>query len=287
MKKNARGFTLLEVLITLAILSTLTIFTAQAINQAIKAKMKVSDQMDEVSRMRDALRLIEGDINLAFHYLDVEIEYAEALKRKSQPAGQQGQQGQQGQLPNTGVPGGFAAPGVANNQNVMREAPRRNPETNFIGTEEAVNFVTSNNSRTVQNTAQADHMEVGYSVKDCRSLREGQGNSKCLWRRSSPYVDEDVTLGGNEVVLLENVSEFKLRYIGKGKQDWTSSWRTDAQGDAATTRKFPQAVEVSLTVEKPTGKGKSKKYSMQVVVPIHFPNNPEEAQNANAQTPSF
>lgn len=273
------GFTLIEMLITLAILATLTIFTAQAINQAVKARAKLSDQMDEVSRMRDALRLIESDINLAFHYLDIEIEMNELIKKKAQ--GNQNNQNNQ-----VAPPTDFAVPMTEQNQTVVREAPRRNPETNFVGTEESVNFVTSNNSRTTQNVAQADHIEVGYSVKDCRSLREGEGSSKCLWRRSSPYVDEDVTIGGNEVVLLENVSEFKLRYIGKGKQDWTTTWRTDQQGDAATTRRFPQAVEVSLTVEK-TVKGRSKKYSMQLVVPIHFPNNPEEAQNANPQTPTF
>lgn len=275
------GFTLLEMLITLAILATLTIFTAQAINQAVKARAKISDQMDEVSRMRDALRLIESDINLAFHYLDVETEMNELIKKKAQ--GNQQNQDLPGQAP---APTDFAVPMTEQNQTVVREAPRRNPETNFVGTEENVNFVTSNNSRTMQNVAQADHIEVGYSVKDCRSLREGQGTSKCLWRRSSPYVDEDVTIGGNEVVLLENVSEFKLRYIGKGKQDWTTTWRTDQQGDATTTRRFPQAVEVSLTVEK-TIKGRSKKYSMQLVVPIHFPNNPEEAPNASTQTPTF
>ncbi|MNL43734.1 Pseudopilin GspJ [compost metagenome] len=99
-----------------------------------------------------------------------------------------------------------------------------------------------------------------------------------MWRRSSPYVDLDVTKGGDEVVLLENLTEFKLRYIGKGKQDWVNEWKTDQSGDGATKGRFPTAVEVSVKIEKDDGKGK-KKYSMQLIIPIHFPNNPEETSN--------
>ncbi len=80
--------------------------------------------------------------------------------------------------------------------------------------------------------------------------------------------------GGEEMVLLDHVSEFKLRYLGKGKQDWVSTWKTTATGgDAVTTGNFPLAVEISLTYERELASGKEKKYSMQIVVPIRFPNN--------------
>lgn len=264
MKRSQSGFTMIELMITIAILATLTVLTAQSISQAVKAKIKLQDQMDDVSRMRDAVRLIERDINLAYHYRDLEKEMEDILKKKNNP-----------QTPPNTPP----TPVPLQDPAARREVPRRDPETHFVGNAESLSFVTMNNARTVRNTAQADFIEVGYALKDCKSLREDGGSSKCLWRRSSPYVDLDVTKGGDEVVLLENVSEFKLRYMGKGKQDWVSDWRTDVGGDAATKGKFPQAVEVSLTVQKKV-KDRNKKYSMQVIVPIHFPNNPEEGANA-------
>lgn len=261
--RNNRGFTMIELMITITILSTLTVLTAQAITQAIKAKVKLQDQIDDVSRLRDAVRLLERDINLAYHYRDIEKELEQIIKKKNTPNQQQQQQ----------------QPNVPTEPDSSNQAPRQDPETHFVGNGESINFVTFNNARTVRNARQADYVEVGYALKDCKNLREDKGSSKCLWRRSTPYVDLDVTKGGDEVVLLENVSEFKLRYIGKGKQDWVTDWRTDAQGDGATKGKFPQAVEISITVEKKE-KGKGKKYSMQVIVPIHFPNNPEEGTNA-------
>lgn len=273
--KNRRGFTMIELMITITILGTLTVLTAQAISQAIRAKVKLQDQIDDVSRLRDATRLIERDINLAYHYRDIEKELEQILKKKNSP--------NQQTPPGTPTP---LPPEATQDPTNRREVPRRDPETHFVGNSESMDFVTMNNARTVRNSRQADFVEVGYSLKDCKNLRDDKASSKCLWRRSSPYVDLDVTKGGNEVVLLENVSEFKIRYMGKGKQDWVSDWRTDAQGDGATKGKFPQAVEVSLTIEKKE-KGKSKKYSMQVIVPVHFPNNPEEGANAQGNQTSW
>ncbi|MDG0817443.1 type II secretion system protein GspJ [Bdellovibrio svalbardensis] len=276
--KFSPGFTLIEVMITITILGTLTVLAAQAIQQAIKAKGKLQSQIDDVSRMRDAVRLMERDINLAYHYRDIEKEMQALVKKQASSSTTNPPPG--GVVPQTDPydpTGGISAIGPNGEQ---REVPRVDPVTNLVGTNETLNFVTMNNARTVKNTKQADFVEVGYALKECKSLREDRGNSKCLWRRSTPYVDLDVTKGGDEVVLMENVSEFKLRYIGKGKQDWVNDWRTDAQGDGATKGKFPQAVEISVTVNKKEGT-KNKKYSMQVVVPIHFPNNPEE--NANGQ----
>lgn len=269
---NRRGFTMIEVMITIAILATLTLLTAQTLSESIKSKIKLQDQIDDVSRMRDAIRLIERDINLAYHYRDVEKEIKDLIDKKNKPPVD----------PNQPPP---PPPTYGSTFTPAPEVPRRDPATHFIGNEESINFVTMNNARTVRNSPQADFIEIGYSVRDCRSMKESGGTSKCIWRRSSPYVDLDVTKGGDEIVLLENVSEFKFRYMGKGKQDWVSDWRTDSQGDGVTKGRFPQAVELSITVEKNI-KGKSKKYSMQLIIPIHFPNNPPEGQGGQQRQSS-
>jgi prepilin-type N-terminal cleavage/methylation domain-containing protein len=261
--RSQSGFTLIEMMITIAILGTLTVLASQSIQQAIKQKVKIQEQIDDVSRMRDAMRLLEADINQAYHYRDIEKEVTSLINK-----------------PAALVPG--APPAVATPPPLQNpeEAKRIDPTTFFVGTESSLDFVTMNNARMIRNMKQADFMEVGYSLKSCKSLSKEQSSSQCLWRRTSSWVDDDVTKGGDEVVLLENITEFKFRYIGKGKDDWVTVWRTDNGGDTATKGKFPTAVEISLTIEQGTG-AKKKKNSMQIVAQIRFPNNEEANANAN------
>lgn len=287
------GFTLIEVLITVMILGTLTVLAARSMQQAVQSKTKIQGQIDDLSKIRDTLRVFERDLNLAYHHRDIEKEMDTLIKKyqrgtsTQRPPGAPGAPAAPGTIPGSGLPGeGNPEDPYANLPDPNR-APRQDPTTHFVGTENAIHLVTRNNSRMVANQKEADFSEVSYSLKDCKSLKEGEGTSKCLWRRHHSFVDDDVTLGGTEVVLLENVTEFELKYLGKGKQDWVTTWRSDKAGDAVTKGHFPIAVELSLTVEKKE-KGKAKKYSMQIVAPIHFPNNPvpsatQGGTNANPQ----
>lgn len=257
---NKKGFTLIEVMITLAILATLSVLVAQTIRAGVRNKAVIQEKVNSLSRLRDAFRILEKDIHMAYHYRDIELEIAEIIKKPTTPV----------------TPGTPPAPVVP------REAERKDPATHFIGLEKEMNFVTMNTGRLFAKDKTTDMIEVGYAVKDCKSISNpSTSNTKCLWRRTATLVDDDVKLGGKEVVLLENVEEFKLRYFGKGKQEFNTQWRTDAGGDAATKNKFPALVEISITTLSIVNDGeKAKKYSMQIVVPIHFANNPEDKPNA-------
>lgn len=277
------GFTLLEVLVVLTIMAFLMVTTTRSIQQALKNKEKIQIQVSDTSQVRDSLKVMERDINLAFHYTDYELEIRELIKKKRLAAAQP----QPGASTTTTLPGS-PPPVTAYNPNDPRDPlnqkdeHRLNPETNFIGAENSLYFATLNSARVREGEQQADFVKVGYLLKGCRSLTDSSttGTSQCLVRRSSPIVEGDITKGGEDIVLLENVTEFKLRYFGKGKQDWVSSWDTK-NGDGIAKGRFPDAVEISLTVEK-GNKEPKKKISMQIVVPIRFTNNSAQDQK-NAQ----
>lgn len=274
-RQPQRGFTLLEVILAITILSTLSILTTQAISRALKARTKIQAEVDDVSALRDAMRMLRTDINLAFHHLDFEKEMVDLANKPANPRTPQQPQGQ-----NPGVP-----PPPPQQPQTPQQPPRRtkryDPVTNFIGSDTELNFVTMNTGRLAANTPQADFVEVGYSLKSCNNLSTGTA-SQCLFRRTHHLVDEDVKTGGNEIVMLENVTEFKLRYIGEGKQDWVNLWdSSNASPDAGTKTRFPDAVEVSITIQREI-ENKPKNYSLQLVVPVHFPNNPTTRSNAAA-----
>ncbi len=248
--RNQKGFTLLELIIAIAIFAVMSGFVAQSIQNGIKAKQKVQTQIDEVSRMRDTLKLMERDLNQAYHHLDWEKEFLEKVNKAA----------------TTPQPGGLPQPPPT-----PPEAARVDPSTHFVGSGDKMNFVTMNNARFQTNKKMADFVEVGYELKNCSSS-DGKTNSTCLWRRQSGAVDLDVTKGGDALVLLENITELKFRYLGQGKQDWVSDWNsTDQSADALMKGRFPLAVEISIKTKKPD---KARENSMQIVANIHFPNNP-------------
>ncbi len=256
MIRKDMGFTLIEVILAITILSTLTVLTTQSLSRALKAKVKIQNEVDDVSALRDTMRMIRTDLNLAFHHRDFEKELQDLVNK-----------------PATSAPGVPQVPQQPIAPLVARENKRFDPVTHFSGESDQVHFVTMNNGRTTANANQADFIEVGYAVKGCRNLTDASKSSQCLYRRTQLVIDEDVAVGGTESVLLENITEFKVRYIGEGKQDWVSTWNTKNSSDAATRLRFPEVVEISLAIEREVDK-KKRNYSMQYAVPIHFPNNP-------------
>ena len=288
MKKNQFGFSLLEVMIVLTILGTLTVLTSQSIQNAVKSKVKIDYTNEDMGRVRDALKIIQRDVELTFHYNDLEMEMRDLIKEKRKalfaPNNNNNSNNNANKdpsttttttLPNSNAP-------VFNPNDPMDPLNQKNPNridpvTQFVGTEDKLYFATLNNSRISEANPSADFVKVGYELAKCKKPGSDK-DSQCIIRKLSPIVEGDVTKGGENTVLLEDVVEFKLRYLGKDKQDWISDWNT-VNGDPSTKNKFPDAVEVSVKTEKADGK-KKKSISMQLMIPIRFPNNIEKKKSS-------
>lgn len=261
------GFTLLELVIVLGILASLAILSVQSISTATANRKKIQAEVDFSSSGRDALKIMERDINLAFHYRDLEKELIEsANKAFAAPNPSPTTSTQPGSPTTTTLP-------QAQNPFKLNTQNRVDPETQFVGSETELSFVSLNASQIDSSQPLADFFVVGYSVRDCRKPGQDsiRSSTKCLLRRTKAYAEGDVTKGGEEVILLDSVIEFKLRYFGEGKQDWVKDWNS-LTGDSATKSRYPDAVEISLTIGDP-GNEKQKKISFQIVAPIRFPNN--------------
>lgn len=267
--KSQSGFTLIEVVLAVSILSTLSILIATSTSRALKAKKKIQMEVTDVSSLRDTMKVIRADIHQAYNHVDFEKEISDLVSKPKAGSGIAAGA-------NSGVQPGTPA----------RENKREDPRTDFFGAEDKLNFVTMNNGRMTANDLQADFVEVGYELRNCKNLSKQEQSSQCLFRRIQKVLDKDIEKGGLDTVILENVSEFKLRYLVEGKEDWVNEWKSagglsNAQGATTTGRSiYPDAVEVSLAIEREF-EGKKKKYSLQYVIPLHFPNN-LKASSANS-----
>jgi len=248
-----KGFSLLEILIVTSIMGVIALLASGAIKNGLQNKSKMDARLQTETAVFDALRLMTTDIEKAFHYQYALYEIdKQAIATTKKPDGTP--------VDPTQIP----------------PAPER--LTNFIGTENAIHFTTSNNQRTTVNSQESNVVEVGYYVNDCKT-RTKQKASKCLWRRTSSVLDNDVTRDGTSTILLDNVTSLKLEYLNEDKNDkeWHSRWLTDANGDARTQNMFPYMVKINLEVHDPDNKAIGK-FAQTVIATIRFTNNADPAK---------
>jgi prepilin-type N-terminal cleavage/methylation domain-containing protein len=285
--RNQRGFTLIEIIIAMFILAFISVFTVQSIQHALKTKAKVQGEIDKNSTVRDALRIMERDINMAFNYHDPYIALYnqaqdERLKNAQNPKAATTPPPQPGATPTP-------TPAPAANQPIDPANYQKRTEkiwTQFLGENEKLDFTSLSNIRMMENSPISSQAEIGYQLKPCRKRSNQEQSSNCLWRRIANYLHEDITKDGQETVLLENVTEFKLRYLGPGKEEeWSNQWLTDDRGDSNTKGKFPYAVEITLAVKDTTSKAKDKELRMTIVAAVRNPANPPEQTKDGQQVP--
>lgn len=275
------GFTLLEILIAMTILGFLSIFTAQSINRALSSRAKIQSTVDRNTMVRDALRVMSRDIQLAFNYHDPAIEVHnkahEERVRLAQEEEKKAGKGGKGGGDKGDMPSGDNPPPVKRSEKLKREFKKKTQRVigQFIGTNNSLHFTTLSHTRTLRDAKESDQAEVGYFLRDCTDRMNKKWRSQCLWRRESVIIDDDVTQGGTETVLLENIERFALRYLGPGfEEEWTTDWISHKDvNDVRKQNKFPYAVEITVSVRNPNIDN-DKSLSMTMVAPLRFPNNP-------------
>ncbi|MEM7647466.1 MAG: type II secretion system protein GspJ [Pseudomonadota bacterium] len=267
---NSKGFTLIEVMISMFIMAMLTVLVSQSIRTAVQNKQKLEARIASETALYDALRVIKMDVERAFHYQDVFFEIENLalaqLEKDKQPN------------PN--------GPGAGNNQ--QRQPPVK--LTQFLGEANSMHFTALNHFRTKYNAQESDQMEVGYYLDGC-DHPSGEGSTQCLWRRSNPQIDDQVDQDGSKVIVTHHVTDFSLEYRNnKETGQYVKQWRSDNKGRADQRNTFPHFVKIKLIIEDKENK-KAKKAEQTIVVAIAFPNNEsftqqqQAGQNAAGQGP--
>ena len=252
------GFTLIEVMVAIVIMSFLTILVSTSIRTAVQNKIKLEARVKSETSLFDALRVIKMDVERAFHYQDVFFEIENLAIMQLEQEKQQGGKGA----------GGGA--GGQRGQGNQRQPPIQ--LTQFLGEGGSMHFTALNHYRTKYNAPESDQMEVGYVVEGCQK-KDGSGGSQCLWRRTSTQIDDEVDKDGPRVKVVEDVSNFRLSYrSNKESDDWVDQWRSDNKGRADHRNRFPHFVKIELAIGDKDDP-KSRPVSQIIVVSVAFPNN--------------
>jgi len=212
---NKKGFTLIEVLVSVAVLAMIMASVWSSTKQSLDSKERVENRDEMYQSGRVALRKIADDISMAF------------LIRS---------------------PAERAATATAMGTATAEVQTRPRPIAFFIGEDrgerDEVRFTTLSNIRLFKNARQSDQAKVSYSVQ--QSPDDSQVMN--LVRTFSPYLNEQNTVEGTSYVVAENIREFSLEYYDLRKQEWGRSWNTEA---VDWKERLPRAVRITLSFPDP------------------------------------
>lgn len=288
-RRNQAGFTLIEIVISLMILSMLSILTTNAMRRALDNRSLVQNDVSRDAKLADAIRVFRADVTSAFHHRDFVTKLYNEMRNGPPPTPPKGlTPEQQAEWERRRAEQEARNPKVCINSVTGQQEPCTKPTppqlTGFIGDSSSLYFTTLSNVRMIKDSQESNQAKVGYYTKSCSVRSNGKVfPSKCLYRSISPTVDRELTTPGPETVLLENVEQFQLRYLGPGNDDYVDTWKTGEGAPAATKEKFPYAVEITLTTQDKNDR-RDKKATLSALIPLWFPNNEKDKTNNKNNT---
>ena len=262
---------------------------------------KLTKGLDYTNRLRSAFNVIRNDVSHGLNYRDLNLFlYNQAQKERAE----QYEKDKADYIakfnkdnPQTPIADGNLSPEqqTTMDQKIGKKPPPFKPKeevvvTHFVGEKDKLYFTSSSGLRFRSADKVSNLIEVGYFFRTCKSRTDSKSESKCLWRSVSYNLDEDVTKGGKESVLLEHIEEFEFQYLSfrdSEKPDWIKSWDSRESGDVRTGDSFPAAVSLSVKTKVPLDKGdkKFREEKFSGVFDIYFANNkPFEGLKKAAQT---
>ena len=249
-----KGFSLLEVIVSLIIFSFIGIYITQNVRSSVKSRKNFYPKMEENFRARSSFLLIKKDINQAFHFKDFYITtYNQAITEFKKTYAKE------------------LAKKAKKDKKRIEIPPKEIKESTFFKGDASEFSFTSLSSLDNFSLETPFAVNIKYGLEPCKGLKS-QEQTDCLVRKEWIFGQEEPT--DSEVktqVLLENVQSLELFYLKENSDEKLSQWSSLEEG---YQNQFPSAVEVLIEL-------KSKK-KLKWILSVHFSNNQTTSQEGPA-----
>lgn len=254
--KNNVGFTLIEVLISLAILAFISLSIYQGTTQTFRMRDVVIQEGDFYNGIRLSMGILERDLNLMF----TPKEYLPPPPKKRQPGGVNN--------------GNFSGSSRTNNNADEEENLENDPDfqssdlakttefwlaatnkagvklSRFTGEADKLSFVSASHQRLYKDRLECDFVKITYELRDEKNNDDAIENTKTLYKiiDTNVFTDEDKK---KETVtaypLLPGIKKIGFRYYSKEKDEWDKNF-DNSKEDVLKRGKYPELVEVTIEV---------------------------------------
>lgn len=245
-RRGTTGFTLVEVLLAITILATLTVITWTAISQMFKTEVIVTERHERYRMVRLAMNRMANEISMAYiagpeH--GGEVIPGEEMLYEDDDRFEHGQ-------------ARFIEP----------------VQFGMIGRGEHLDFTSFAHVRTLENEKASHHAQIGYFL-DTHRNEEGEVVTR-LRRRINTNFDDDLTRGGTVHTMIPEVEDLDFEYWDAGVPElgtereiamgrWIGEWDTTSSQFAG---RLPTRMRITLTMPPHGPRGQTETFVTQTTL---------------------
>jgi general secretion pathway protein J len=212
---RSRGFTLLEVMVSVGILGMIMVLVWSSTSQSLRSKDRT-----------EARDLLFHSGQVALRKLADEIAVAFLTKDSTTPTA------------------GVAAPSPT----AAAAAAQSNYKSFFIGEDrgerDALRFTSLSHMRLVRDSKESDQVRIAYDVVP----HPEETDYFNLVRREQPWLDNTTEVEGRAFTLAEKIKGFEIEYYDERKNDWGKEWDTTK---VDWKDRLPMAVRITIVFADP------------------------------------
>jgi prepilin-type N-terminal cleavage/methylation domain-containing protein len=265
-RRGDAGFTLIEVMIAIVLLVGVSVSIFQATTQTFKYRSRAVNEGDFYSGIRLAMGLIDRDTAALFSPVNMNPKnFPDPTSSAAPPADPTG-----GAYPTRaanpyappGATGGNAAQAQQLDELLKSDLGKTSDywlaatdltairPSRFIGTENRLQFVTSDHMRIYKNSEECEFSKVVYELRDAKDSELGDGVKTLVKIEDADVFDDGEKKGKSAKIypLLQGVKRMSIRYFRKDKKTWEKAWDNDHDDMKGL---YPDIVEVSIDVVGP------------------------------------
>lgn len=220
-RAESKGFTLIEVLIAIALLAFISVIVYQATSRSFEVNKRLSSEADDIMGMSAALQAMEDDVSQIYTPLFPE--------------------------PAANTLTGDLTPSLFWTVKLRGDGLRR---ARFLGTPEKMSFITNNNYRIQRGLPESEFLAVVWSIekndKGTYQLKRFSDTNAFDYDKKELDRNKDISY-----VIMDNLNSVQFSYYRKEGKKYEENW--DSEGSAVKAgARYPEAIRIKLSGPDPT-----------------------------------
>ena len=254
------GFTLLEVLVAVSIMASLTAIMWISISSMFNTRDVVTDRFERYQIMRIAMQRMTREVSSA--YLAGPEHNGEELpaerEEEEQGSGSQSEDGSGGQS------------GSSGSLSQQLEEPI---QYGMIGRDDELHFTSFAHRRAVEDELAGHHAEISYYTE--RQRNDDGDLVTALMRREDVTPDDDLEQGGEVYTMIPNIEEIEFEYWDPGPVELGTMEEVAEQGrwkdrwDTTKTEfsgRLPTRIRITIVLPPENERSSEKTFQTQVQI---------------------